>query len=86
LVLQIVGVDVSALFDIGDELADVLAVFDGRIARFDVLERDLVADRHIRLRDSSKLELSCVTTAQHLSPGLQALDNDNADIVRVVMN
>jgi hypothetical protein len=50
LVLQIVGVDVSALLDVGDELADVLAVLDGRVAGLDVLQRDLVADRHIRLR------------------------------------
>jgi hypothetical protein len=83
---QIVGMDVSALFDISDELSDVLAVLDGRIARFDVLERDLVANRHIRVRDEFEAGIVMRDDTEHLGSGLQALDNDDADIVRVVMN
>jgi hypothetical protein len=72
LVLQIVGVDVIALGDIGDELADVLAIFDRGVARLDVLERDLVADRHIRLGETSaKVELSCVTTHSMSVPAVR---------------
>ena len=45
----VVGVDMGPLGDVSDELADVLAVFDGRVALLEILQRDLVADGHVLL-------------------------------------
>ena len=45
--LDVVDVHVLALADVGDRLADVLAVLPDRVARLDVVERDLVADRDV---------------------------------------
>ena len=41
------GVHMATFFYVGRNLADVLAVFDDRIARIQVLKRNLVADGHI---------------------------------------
>jgi hypothetical protein len=57
----VVGVHMRALGNVGDDLADVLAVFDGGVAFLEVLERDLVADRHIAPAVRRKVELSWVT-------------------------
>jgi hypothetical protein len=83
---EIVGVDVVALFDIGNELADVLTIFDRRIAGRNILERDLVADRHIGIGVKLEARIVMRDDTQHLSSSRQAFDNNNADIVCVIMN
>ena len=79
-------VDVLALGDVGDRLADVLAVFDHGVARLDVVERDLVADRHVHLRRQLKDELLAVTTPTSCRAGLQSFDHDDADGVLLVVH
>jgi hypothetical protein len=81
-----VGVDVPALGDVGDDLADVLAVLDGGVARLEVLQRDLVADGHIGAGGQAEGGIVMGDAAQHVGAGGQALDHDDADIVGLVMD
>ena len=46
----IVGVDMPPFGDVRDDLTDVLAVLDGGIAVFEILQRDLVADGNVSAR------------------------------------
>src|SRR3712207_6743776 len=51
---HVVDVDVLALADVGDRLADVLPVFPDRVAGLDVVQGGLVADRDIVLRGQDR--------------------------------
>src|ERR1044071_2412444 len=83
--LEIMHVNVIALADIGDRLADVLAVFPHGVALFDVDQRDLVADRYVHF--CSKLEGGVIgrNDAQHVRSGLEPFDDDHADGVFLVV-
>jgi hypothetical protein len=71
---------------VGDDLADVLAVFDGGVALLQVLQRDLVADRHIALGGQAEGGIVVGDAAQHVGAGGQALDHDDPDIVGLFMD
>ena len=75
-----------ALGDRLDHLGDVMSVFEDRLALLDVLERDLVAQRHSV--DGSEIDRA---VALHHPAGqglarLHVLDDDHADIVGLVVH
>src|SRR5215831_9266474 len=84
--LEIMDVDVLALLDVGHRLADVMAVFPHGVARLDVGERDLVADRHVHLRGQSERGIVRRDHARHGRAGLEALDDDDADGVLLLVH
>ena len=61
----------SPLLDIGDRLADVLAVFPDRVALLDVHERDLVADRDVHLGGQAESRIVMVTTQSMSVPAFR---------------
>ena len=72
--------------DVGNRLADVLAVFPDRITLGDWLECNLVADRNVHLGGQAKIRVVMCNDSQHICSGLQAFNNDNADCVFLLMH
>src|SRR5215207_1713400 len=79
-------VNVLALADIGDGPADVLAVFPDGVAVLDVGDRHLVADRNVVPGDEAEVGVVVGHDAEHVGPGREALDDDDADRVLHVVN
>src|SRR3954462_15418698 len=84
--LEIMHVNVLAFADVGDRLADVLAVFPHGVAVLDVGKRDLVADRNSHLRLEPERGIVGGDHARHRRAGLEALDHDNADRILLVVH
>jgi len=82
---HVVGVDVLARRNVGHGLADVLAVLPDRVARLDVLERDLVADRDVVLRLQPEIGIVVRDDAEHVGSGLEAFHHDDSDRVLPIM-
>ena len=83
--LDVVYVGMLAGADIGDDLADIRAVFDDGIALLHGLDRKFVSDRYV----ARCLELDVLVLihypAANFIPRLNALNNDYADTVALVM-
>jgi hypothetical protein len=80
------NVDVLALLDVGDGLADVVAVFDDRVALLDVIKRNLVSDGHVHLRLQLEGGIVGRDDAQHVGARGQSFDHDNAHRVFCIVN
>lgn len=57
-----------------------------RIALFEVVERNLVADGHVMLGGQAECGMVLRDAAQHVRAGRQALDQDDADIVSLLVH
>src|SRR6185437_958893 len=75
--LEIVDVDVLALLDVGDRLADVLAVLPHGVALLDVDQGNLMADRNIHLRSDLEGGIVGGDHGGHVGAGLEVLDHDD---------
>ena len=75
-----------ALFGRSDHLADVLAVLEYSVAFGEILDSNFVADRNVGLRFDREIRIVMRHDAQHLGAGGQALDDDDADVVLVIMH
>jgi len=75
---------VITLFDRGDHFADVLAILDDRIAWFEVLESDFMAEWNVLESFDFWLGLSMQRLAADLLAGFDVNDSDS-DIVSIVM-
>ncbi len=79
---DVMDVQMLALADRLDHLADVDAVLDHRVAGLVVLERDLVADRDVALRRHHREVLVVFhDPAGERLAGLHAFDHDDADAI-----
>jgi hypothetical protein len=65
--------------------ADVLTVFDHRVADRQVLQRDLVADGDVLVYDGAKLAVILGNDAEHVGTGSEILDDDHADVITAVV-
>ncbi len=83
---MIVDVDVLARLGAAGHAADVLAVLDDGIALFQILERDLVADRYVVLGGDMDRRVVLGDDAEHLGSGLEVFDDDDADVVLGAMD
>ena len=77
---------VAAFRDIGNKPADIMAVFDRRLAIGQIAERNFVPDRHVIIDDKMKVGVVFGDDAQHLGSGLEAFNDNNADVVPFVMD
>ena len=78
--------DVATDLGAADHPADILAIFDDRIASLQRLQRDLVADRNVGLGSQPEIGIVRRDDAQHLGSGGQVFDDDDADIVVVIVD
>src|SRR5690606_869194 len=83
--LQVVDMDMSALGDVGDDAADVLAILDRRIADLEVGQRHLVPDRHVVDHFQREARIVLRHHTEHFGTGFQALDHYDADIVALIV-
>jgi hypothetical protein len=83
---EIVDMDVLPGPHVGNEPADILAVFDRRIAGLQVFQGHLVTDRDVIGADQAEGRIVVGDDAEHVRSGLQAFDDNNADIVLVIMD
>ncbi|WP_410216465.1 hypothetical protein, partial [Paracoccus sp. (in: a-proteobacteria)] len=82
----VLGVNMVANLGIADHLADVLAVFDDRVARLQRLKRDLVPNGNVRFCGEAEIRIVGGDDTQHFSAGGQILDDDDADIVLMIVD
>ena len=75
---DIVDMDMRALGDVGNRPPDIAAIFQDRVAAGDIMQGDLVANRHILGRLQVKTGIVGGDHAKHFRASLQALDNDHA--------
>ena len=83
---QIVDVHMIARARIGDHFTDVLAVFDNRVAGFEVGERHLVPDRNIGFGLEVQGGVVFGDDAEHVGAGFQPFDDNDTDIVLGAVN
>jgi hypothetical protein len=83
--LQVVGVDVVALADGGNDAAYILAVLDDCVADGEVAQRDLVSDRHVLVGYRAQLAVVLGYDDEELRSGREVLDDHDADVVAVVV-
>src|SRR4051812_11402589 len=69
-----------------DYATDILAVLDDGIAHGEVLQGNLVPDRHILIDNGTKLAVVLCDDAEHVGAGSEILDDDHADVVAAVMD
>src|SRR5262245_43413510 len=79
--LDVVDVGVLAALDVRHRPADVLAIFQDRVARLDVGEGDLVPDRHVMLRLEPEGRVRFGDQAQHVCTRLQTFNDHDPDRV-----
>src|SRR6185437_788229 len=84
--LEIVDVDVLALGDISDRLADILAVFPYGVALLDVDQRDLVPDRNVHSCPELERRVVGCHHAQHVGSGLEPFNHHHANRVLFIMH
>jgi len=82
----ILGVNVFALTDISDDLADVLAILRGGVTRFEIGQRYLVPDWHVVLGCQAEGRIVVRDAAQHVSASGQTFDHDDADVISLFMH
>jgi len=75
-----------ALRDIGDEAPNILSVFDRCIAIGQIGQSDLVTNGNVIVNDEREVRIILSNDAQHLGPGRQAFNHNNADVVLFVMD
>jgi hypothetical protein len=83
--LQVVGVNVVALADGGNDAAYILAVLDDRIADREIAQGDLVPDRHVLVGYCAQLAVVLGYDDEELRSGSEVLDDHDADVVAVVV-
>src|SRR5512139_320882 len=84
--LEVVDVQVLAGANVLDGLPDIHAVLDDRVAGLDALDRQLVADRDVRLRVELDHLVLVHDPAVEAGAGLQALHHHNTHAVALVMD
>jgi hypothetical protein len=82
---HIMDVHMLALLDGRNGLADVLAVFPDGVARLDVPQRHLMADRDVLLGTYAKIGIVVSDDTEHIGAGFQTFDDDHGDRVLMVM-
>ena len=82
---DVVDVDVLALFDIGDDLADVLAVFDDGVAGLEVLEGDFMAEWNVHQRFEPGFDVAVQRASVDGRLGLD-VHHGHSDVVLVFVN
>src|ERR1700737_2032137 len=83
--LQIVGMDVVTFADRGNHAANVLSVFDDCVPDSEILERDLVADRHVLVDDGAELAVVLGDHAEPIRACGEVLAHYTTDVVAAVM-
>src|SRR5215510_2992135 len=84
--LHIVHVGMLADLDVGDRFSDVEAVLDDGVAPADRAGGELVPDRDVVERFDLQRRIVLHQPAGQLLPGLDALDDDDADGILLVVN
>ena len=82
----VMRMNMGAFWDVGDNLANILAIFHGRVALFQILQRNFMADWNIRTSGKTECRIIMGDADQHVCASLQTLNNNNADIVVVFMH
>jgi hypothetical protein len=83
--LQVVGVNVVALADGGNDAAYILAVLDDRVADREIAQGDFVPDRHVLIGYCAQLAVVLGYDNEELRSGGEVLDDHDADVVAVVV-
>src|ERR1700722_13351174 len=83
--LQVVGVNVVALADGGNDAAYILAVLDDRVADREIAQGDLVSDRHVLVGYRAQLAVILGDDDEELRSGGKVLDDHDADVIAVVV-
>lgn len=77
---------VLALLDGRNNLADILAILDDSGTDLEILQGDLVSDRHVIAAGQLKIRVIMGDHTGHLCASRQVLHNNDANIVLVVVN
>ena len=83
---DVVNVQVLALFDGRDHLADIHAILDHGVADFEIFERDLVTDWNIALKGHIDRRIGLHNPTSGFLAGLATLDDNDADAVFFFMH
>jgi hypothetical protein len=83
---QVMGVHMIAFVYGSGDSTDVVTIFDDSIADVQILERDLVADRHVLVDYSVKFAVVFGYDAQQVSAGDEILDDHDADIIAAIVS
>src|SRR5487761_2280053 len=83
---KVVHVGMLAHLDRRNGAADVHAVLDHRVVRRELLDREFVADRNVALRAHLDFLVLVHDPAGELLAGFDALDDDHADRIVLVMH
>src|ERR1700730_6939236 len=77
--------DVITFADWGNDAANILSVFDDRVPDREILERDLVADRHVLVDDGAELAVVLGNHAEPIRACGEVLDDYDTDVVAAIM-
>lgn len=83
---QIVGMDVVAAADRGNDAAYILAVLDDSVAHREVSQGNLVPDRNVLIRDGAQLAIVFGYYTEELRSGRETLDHHHANVVPMVVH
>ena len=80
------GMHVFAFTDGGRDATNVLAILNYRVANFEILQCNLVANWNVLTERATKFAVVLNHDAQHVHTSDEILGNDDADVITHIMH
>jgi hypothetical protein len=84
--LQVVGVNVIAFANGGNDAAYILAILDDRVTDGEVLESDFVPYGHVLVVNCTHLAVILGNDHEQVGTGLEIFDHHDAHVIAVVVD